>query len=69
MEKLRRENSVLKEENSKFLYSMKSGSENEIIAKIRDLEERNESLNKILIQKERDMRGEIEHKEDVVRGL
>jgi hypothetical protein len=56
IEKLKRENSILHEENLKFVENIRMSTGSEIINKLKEYESKNESLTKILNQKERTLK-------------
>ena len=53
VEKLRRQNSILHEQNIKFVENIRMSTGSEIISKLKEYESKNDSLTKILNQKER----------------
>lgn len=69
IEKLKKENTMLREENHKHMQNVRNASGNEIIGKLKDLEEKNDSLGRMLAQKERTSREEIDHKDEMIRTL
>ena len=53
IEQLKRENSILHEENIKFVENIRVSTGSEIITKLKEYESKNDSLTKLLNQKER----------------
>ncbi len=56
LEKLTRENSILREENLKFVESIHVNSGSEIISKLKEYEAKHDSLLKLIAQKERQLK-------------
>lgn len=56
VEKLTRENSILREENLRFVESIHASSGSEIIGKLKEYEAKNDSLVKLLSQRDRQLK-------------
>ena len=66
IEKLKRQNNILHEENSKFVENIRVSTGSEIINKLKEYESKNDSLSKILNQKERASREQESRYEEAV---